>query len=153
LTEAFDLRPVSSPTPPYLPHQAVRGVYEPRGRLPLLIIDKENGGKADSLNAGINFTTCPLACAVDADSILEQDALAKAALPFIGDRRPRAGGGRARIVTGGGVARGGGGAVPPPRSRFAMFQVIEYLRAFYGSRTGWTLINALLIVSGAFGLF
>jgi cellulose synthase/poly-beta-1,6-N-acetylglucosamine synthase-like glycosyltransferase len=60
-------------------------VYAPRSQLRLLVLDKDNGGKADALNAGINFADYPLICSVDADSILEQDALAKTALPFIED--------------------------------------------------------------------
>jgi len=154
LTEVFDLRPVRRPTPPYLPHRPVRGIYAPRSRLPLLVIDKENGGKADSLNAGLNFASSPLACSVDADSILEQDALAKTALPFIEDPgRTLVTAGMIRIANGCRIDRGRILEVHPPSSRFAMFQVVEYLRAFFGIRTGWAAINALLIVSGAFGLF
>jgi cellulose synthase/poly-beta-1,6-N-acetylglucosamine synthase-like glycosyltransferase len=154
LIEVFDLRPARRPTPPFLPHRPVRAVYAPRSRLRLLVIDKENGGKADSLNAGINFATCPLVCSVDADSILEQDALAKAAMPFIEDpERTVATGGMVRIANGCRIDHGRVTEAQLPRSRFAMFQVIEYLRAFFGTRAGWTAINALLIVSGAFGMF
>ena len=71
LAAAFDLRQVSRPTPPYLAHEQVRAVYAPRSRLRLLVLDKENGGKADAFNVGINFTTHLLICSVDADSILE----------------------------------------------------------------------------------
>lgn len=154
LTEAFGLRRVRRPTPPYLAHRQVRGVYAPRTRLPLLVIDKENGGKADSLNAGINFCSAQLVCSVDADSILEQDALAKAAMPFIEDPvRTVATGGMVRIANGCQITSGRVTGVHLPRSRLAMFQVIEYLRVFFGARIGWTGLNALLIVSGAFGLF
>lgn len=154
MVEVFDLRPVRCPTPPYLPHRPVRGIYAPRSRLPLLVIDKENGGKADSLNAGLNFASSPLACSVDADSILEQDALAKVVLPFIEDPgRTLVTAGMIRVANGCRIDRGRVLQVGPPSSRFAMFQVVEYLRAFYGIRTGWAAFNALLIVSGAFGLF
>jgi len=154
LTEVFDLRPVRRPTPPFLPHRHVRGVYAPRSRLRLLVIDKENGGKADSLNAGINFSSYPLVCSVDADSILEQDALAKAAMPFVEDpERTHATGGMVRIANGCRIDHGRVIDAHLPPSRFAMFQVIEYLRAFFGTRTGWSALNGLLIVSGAFGLF
>jgi cellulose synthase/poly-beta-1,6-N-acetylglucosamine synthase-like glycosyltransferase len=154
LTEVFDLRPVRRPTPPFLPHRHVRGVYAPRSRLRLLVIDKENGGKADSLNAGINFSSYSLVCSVDADSILEQDALAKAAMPFVEDpERTVATGGMVRIANGCRIDHGRVIDAHLPPSRFAMFQVIEYLRAFFGTRTGWSALNGLLIVSGAFGLF
>jgi cellulose synthase/poly-beta-1,6-N-acetylglucosamine synthase-like glycosyltransferase len=154
LTDAFDLRQADRPTPPYLAHQPVHGVYVPRSRLRLLVLDKQNGGKADALNAGINFSRHPLICSVDADSILEQDALAKTALPFIDDpRRTIAVGGMVRIANGCRIERGRVIDAHLPRSRYAMFQVMEYLRALFGTRTGWSAINGLLIISGAFGLF
>lgn len=154
LIEAFGLHPVQRPTPPFLAHEPVRAVYAPRSRLKLLVIDKENGGKADALNAGINFASCELVCSVDADSVLEQDALAKTALPFIEDPvRTVATGGMVRVANGCRVEHGRVLDVALPRSRLAMFQVVEYVRAFFATRTGWTVMNALLIVSGAFGMF
>lgn len=154
LVDVFDLREVQRPTPPFLPHRPVRAIYEPRGLLRLLVIDKENGGKADSLNAGINFASYPIFCTIDADSILEQDALAKTVLPFVEDpHKTVATGGMVRVANGCRIERGRVMEAHLPRSRLAMFQVVEYVRAFFGTRTGWTALNALLIVSGAFGLF
>ncbi|HWG60108.1 MAG TPA: glycosyltransferase [Streptosporangiaceae bacterium] len=154
LIDVFDLRPVQRPTPPFVTHKPVRGVYAARSQLRLLVIDKDNGGKADSLNAGINFATCPLVCSVDADSILEQDALAKTAMPFVEDpERTVATGGMVRIANGCRIDRGRVTEAHLPRSALAMFQVVEYMRAFFGTRTGWTALNGLLIVSGAFGMF
>jgi len=154
LTGNFDLHRVARPTPPFLPHAPVRAVYASSSQLRLLVIDKENGGKADSLNAGINFASYPLFCTLDADSILEQDALAKAALPFVEDpERTVATGGMVRVANGCRVDRGRVLEAHLPRSPLAMFQVVEYVRGFFGTRTGWSAINALLIVSGAFGLF
>jgi len=154
LTGHFDLHRVARPTPPFLPHSPVRAVYASSSQLRLLVIDKENGGKADSLNAGINFASYPLFCTLDADSILEQDALAKAALPFVEDpERTVAAGGMVRVANGCRVDRGRVLEAHLPRSPLAMFQVVEYVRGFFGTRTGWSAINALLIVSGAFGLF
>jgi cellulose synthase/poly-beta-1,6-N-acetylglucosamine synthase-like glycosyltransferase len=154
LIEVFGLRPVRRPTPPYLPHKPVREVYAPRSQLRLLVLDKDNGGKADALNAGINFADYPLICSVDADSILEQDALAKTALPFIEDPATTiAVGGMVRIANGCTIERGRVTDARLPHSRLAMFQVIDYLRALFGTRTGWSAINGLLIISGAFGVF
>ena len=154
LVAAFELRTVPRPTPPFLRHAPVRAVYLPRSGLRMLVIDKENGGKADSLNAGINFASYPLFRTLDADSILEQDALAKAAMPFVEDPdRTVAAGGMVRIANGCVIERGRVMEAHLPGSRLAMFQVVEYVRGFFGTRTGWSAINALLIVSGAFGLF
>ena len=154
MVEAFDLRPADRPTPPFLDHKPVRGVYVPRGRLRLILIDKDNGGKADSLNAGINFARFPLVCGIDADSILEQDALVKAAMPFVEDPlRTVATGGVVRIANGCRIVQGRVAEVALPRTRLPMFQVVEYLRAFLAARTGWSAVNGLLIISGAFGIF
>jgi cellulose synthase/poly-beta-1,6-N-acetylglucosamine synthase-like glycosyltransferase len=154
MIETFDLRPAYRPTPPFLDHKPVRGVYVPRGRLRLILIDKDNGGKADSMNAGANFARFPLVCFIDADSMLEQDALVKAAIPFVEDPlRTVATGGVIRIANGCRIAQGRVVEAALPRSRLAMFQVVEYLRAFLAARTGWSAVNGLLIISGAFGLF
>lgn len=154
LADAFGLRKVLRPAPPILPHRPVRAVYAPDSRLNLLVIEKENGGKSDALNAGISFSSADLFCSMDGDSVLEQDALAKTALPFIEDPyRTVATGGMVRVANGCKVEHGRVLQVALPRARLAMFQVVEYVRAFFGTRTGWTAINGLLIVSGAFGLF
>ena len=154
MVAAFDLRPAQRLTPPFLGHAPVRGVYVPRGRLRLILVDKDNGGKADSLNAGINFARFPLVCGIDADSILEQDALVKAAMPFVEDPlRTVATGGVVRIANGCTIVRGRVVHAALPRARLPMFQVVEYLRAFFAARTGWSALNGLLIVSGAFGIF
>lgn len=154
LVEAFDLHRVERPTPPFLSHEPVLAVYAPRGRLNLLVLDKENGGKADSLNAAMNFARFPLVCAIDADSVLEQDALVKTAVPFIEDpARTVASGGLVRVANGCRVEHGRVLEARLPRSALPMFQVVEYLRAFFGARTGWSSVNGLTIVSGAFGLF
>jgi cellulose synthase/poly-beta-1,6-N-acetylglucosamine synthase-like glycosyltransferase len=154
LVKAFDLVQAQRPTPPFLPHQRVRGVYAPRAQLSLLVLDKENGGKADALNAGINFARHPLVCAIDADSMLEQDALVKTATPFVDDPdRTIVSGGLVRIANGCRIDLGRVVEARLPRTVLPMFQVIDYLRGFFGARPGWSAINSLLIVSGAFGLF
>jgi cellulose synthase/poly-beta-1,6-N-acetylglucosamine synthase-like glycosyltransferase len=154
MIKGFDLEQVDRPTPPYVEHEEVTGVYVPKGRLNLILIDKGNGGKADALNAGINFSKYPIVCAIDADSILEQDALVKTAMPFIEDpERVMVSGGLIRVANGCQIESGRMVEAKLPRSSLPMFQVVEYLRAFFGARTGWSAVNGLLIVSGAFGLF
>jgi cellulose synthase/poly-beta-1,6-N-acetylglucosamine synthase-like glycosyltransferase len=154
MIKGFDMEKVDRPTPPYLEHEEVTGVYVPKGRLNLILIDKGNGGKADALNAGINFSKYPIVCAIDADSILEQDALVKTAMPFIEDpERVMVSGGLIRIANGCRIESGRMVEAKLPRTSLPMFQVVEYLRAFFGARTGWSAVNGLLIVSGAFGLF
>jgi cellulose synthase/poly-beta-1,6-N-acetylglucosamine synthase-like glycosyltransferase len=153
LTEAFHLVeavrvPVSS-----LPTARVRQTYRSRRHANLWVIDKENGGKADALNAGINYCHTPLFCGMDADTLLERDALIRIARPFLEDSSTVAAGGILRIVNGCTVRRGQVVEVRLPNSFLARIQVLEYLRAFLSGRMGWDAIRASLIISGAFGMF
>ncbi len=133
----------------------VRGIYtSDRPELKnLVVVDKENGGKADALNVGINVSRYPLFCAIDADSILEDDALLKVAKPFLEDDRVIAVGGIVRIANGCEIERGRVKKVGLSKKSIPTFQVVEYLRAFLSGRMGWSAMNGLLIISGAFGLF
>jgi Glycosyl transferase family 2/HEAT repeats len=154
LAEAFDMHRVDQPQHPRLPTQRVRGVWRSRSDSGLIVIDKENGGRADALNASINFARYPLVCCVDADSLLERDALLTVVRPFIERPDRTIGAGRIiRVANGCEITRGHVTAVGLPRKVLPMFQTVEYLRAFTAARTGWSMINGLLIISGAFGLF
>lgn len=136
-----------------IPTQPARGVYRSVANQDLLMIDKENGGKADAINAGINAARYPIVCVIDADSLLEEHSLSRAVLPFIEDPDTIAAGGIVRIANGCRVERGRVTDVKLPRSHLAMFQTVEYLRAFLAGRVAQSAVNGLLIISGAFGLF
>ncbi|HSN67717.1 MAG TPA: glycosyltransferase, partial [Thermoanaerobaculia bacterium] len=131
----------------------IRGIYESRDPIPLVVIDKENGGKADSLNAGINVARSPLVCAVDSDSLIEPEALLYVAKPFLENENTIAAGGIIRVVNDCTVAGGRVTQVRAPRRFLPLFQTVEYLRAFLGGRVAFSFLGALLIISGAFGLF
>ena len=133
--------------------QPVRALYRSLDNPDLVVIDKANGGKADAINAGINAARYPLVCVIDADSILEPEALMRAALPFIENPNTLATGGIIRIVNGCTVEAGRVTRIDLPDSWLARFQVVEYLRAFLSGRVFMSAANALLIISGAFGLF
>ena len=143
--------PVSHPQP--IPTQPVRGIYRSLAHPDLVMIDKENGGKADAINAGINAARYPIVCVIDADSLLEEHSLSRAVLPFIEDPDTIAAGGIVRIANGCRVERGRVIEVRLPDSRLAMFQTVEYLRSFLAGRVAQSAVNGLLIISGAFGLF
>ena len=154
LVDAFALRRVDHPAPSLLPTRPLRGVYRSRTHPNLTVIDKENGGRSDALNAAINHARHPLVCCTDADSLLEPEALLTLVRPFI--ERPErtvAAGGMIRVANGTTVERGHVVRADLPRELLPMFQVVEYLRAFTAARCGWSLVNGLLIISGAFGLF
>lgn len=154
LIEAFGLRPVARAFESAVPHKPVRGVYGSRDYPRLLVVDKENGGKADALNAGISVCRTPLFCAIDADSILESDALLRVVQPFIDDpQRTIAAGGTIRIANGCKVRAGRVVEVGLPSRLLPLLQVMEYLRAFLMARLAWSEVNALILISGAFGIF
>ena len=136
-----------------IPTKPVTGVYRSLTHRDLVMIDKTNGGKADAMNAGINAARHPLVCVIDADSLLEEHSLARIVLPFLEDSRTIAAGGIIRIVNGCRVEDGRVVEVGLPAKAMACFQVTEYLRAFLGGRVAQSVMGALLIVSGAFGVF
>ncbi|MEX5452678.1 glycosyltransferase family 2 protein, partial [Stutzerimonas stutzeri] len=131
----------------------VQAIYRSRRYANLRVVDKANGGKADALNAGINAARYGLFCGVDADSILQRDSLLRVVQPFLEDERTIAAGGTVRIANGSQVRGGFLIQAGLPRNWLARFQIVEYLRAFLFGRLGWSPLNAVLIISGAFGLF
>ena len=154
LRTAFDLIPVRKAIRSGIATKEVRSAYVSRANRNLSVIDKENGGKADALNCGINAASYPYVCAIDADAIIETDALLQVAAPVFDDPdRVAATGGIVRIANGCTVDHGRVTTIALPRSRLATLQVVEYFRAFLVGRVGWSRGNALLIISGAFGLF
>jgi cellulose synthase/poly-beta-1,6-N-acetylglucosamine synthase-like glycosyltransferase len=128
-------------------------VYRSRTRSRLLVLDKENGGKADSLNAAINASRFPLVIAVDADTLIEPDALLRLTRPFLLGRQIAAVGGTVRVANNCTVKDGRVTDARVPRRLLPGIQVVEYLRAFLFGRLGWNRLGGNLIISGAFGLF
>jgi cellulose synthase/poly-beta-1,6-N-acetylglucosamine synthase-like glycosyltransferase len=154
LIERFGLRLVPRSFEYAVPCRPIRGVYEAPEYPSLVVIDKENGGKADALNAGLNLSLYPLFCAIDADSVLEDDALLRVVRPFVEDPGVTvATGGIIRIANGCEIHAGRVVGVRLPRRFLPLVQIVEYLRGFLFGRMGWSAVNGLLIISGAFGLF
>jgi cellulose synthase/poly-beta-1,6-N-acetylglucosamine synthase-like glycosyltransferase len=154
LIEAFELQPVRRALPHRVDHQPVLGLYG-TPRLPgLLVVDKKNGGKADALNAALDLAKHPLVCAVDADSLLDADALLKAVRPFIDEPESTAAvGGTIRVANGCVVKAGQVLEVRAPSGWVELFQAVEYIRAFLMARMAWTRSQTVTIISGAFGIF
>jgi cellulose synthase/poly-beta-1,6-N-acetylglucosamine synthase-like glycosyltransferase len=103
---------------------------------------------------GINVASRDLVVMVDADSVLDPDALLVVSKPFADDPQ--------NVVATGGVIRAANGCrvvggrvvdVRMPRSVVARIQVVEYLRSFLLGRAGWSQADALILISGAFGMF
>lgn len=136
-----------------LQHAPIRGVYASKKDSRITVIDKQNGGKADSQNAGISFSRSPLVCSIDADTILDIYALLKATEPFIYDPKTIAVGGTIQIANGSTIKDGMLVEAKMPRSLLAILQVLEYLRSFLMGRLAWSHFNTVMIISGAFGIF
>lgn len=153
LIEGSEMLPAERAPLAKLKSAPVRGIYRSKYQPNLWLIDKENGGKADALNGGVNHCRTPLFCAMDADTLLERDALMRVVRPFLEDETTLAAGGIIRIVNDCTIRSGAVEEIRLPRNMLAKFQVLEYLRAFLSGRMGWSAINATLIISGAFGVF
>ena len=137
LREAFDLAPVRQALRTRLATEPVRATYVSRRRPNLWVVDKENGGKSDALNAGVNAAAHRYICAVDADVILEPDSLLRVAKPIVDDPELiAAAGGIVRVANGAVVEAGRIVEFGLPRSRLAVMQVVEYIRAFLIGRIG-----------------
>lgn len=154
LIRAFELKKLDSPYKREIPTKDIRGIYLSSKMPNLIVVDKENGGKADALNAGVNICKYPLFTAIDADSILEKNSLLKVVRPFIDEPdRVVATGGIVRVVNGSKINKGFIHEVALSKKPIAILQTVEYLRAFLFGRMGWSELDSLLIVSGAFGVF
>ena len=153
LREQFNLVPIHPIYRRQIDTKPVRGLYRSRRHPNLLVVDKDNGGKADALNTGLQLATGELVCAIDADTLIEPDALLRMIRPFFLKRDVLAAGGIIRVVNNS-TSQSGRVVVPhAPRRALVGFQVVEYLRAFLFGRLGWNLLGGNLIISGAFGLF
>lgn len=155
LVKAFRLRQENVLYLPQVRSAPVRAVFasdlDPR----LTVLDKDPGGtKADATNAGLNAATAPYVCVIDADSILEKDALLRMMAEVFSDPvRVAAAGGIVRVLNGSEVTDGRVSQVRLPSWPVESIQVVEYLRAFLIGRQAWGRVNMLPIVSGAFGVF
>jgi len=155
LDERFVLRPIRAVYIQQVKTAAVKGMYRSDRDPRLLVLDKEAAGsKADAVNAGLNAATSPYVCVVDADSVLERDALMRIMIPVLTDPdRVVSAGGIVRVLNGAETRGGRVSRIRLPRKSIEVIQVVEYLRAFLIGREAWARANMLMIISGAFGVF
>ncbi len=155
--KAYDLVTVNLLYEEKLKTKPIRAIYKSQNKAfsKLVVIDKENGGKADALNAGINLTQKEYISAIDVDSILVEDALLIMAKPFLEESGHKiiASGGVIRIANSCKIEDGHITEVRLPRKFLPRIQVLEYTRAFLMGRMAWSKLNGLLLISGAFGMF
>lgn len=154
LIEAFNLERVHIPYRPDIPTERIRGIYRGRGGVSLTVIDKDNGGRADALNAGLNVARYPYVLCTDADVVLDARCLVGAMRRVVEDRgRTIAVGGNIRPLNGSTVEMGHLVKAAVPRKLIPRMQVLEYVRTFLASRPAWSALGALPLISGAFGVW
>jgi cellulose synthase/poly-beta-1,6-N-acetylglucosamine synthase-like glycosyltransferase len=153
LCENFGLERIHTIFRRVIATKTVRGLYRSAAHPDLIVVDKENGGRADAVNAGLNVATGDLICIIDADTLIEPDGLRKMVQPFLDSADVLGVGGTIRIANGSVFRNGRVVETRVPRQPIAGIQVVEYLRAFLFGRLGWNRAGGNLIVSGAFGLF
>ena len=154
LVQAFDMYEAQRTQIVRLQKTEILGTFRSRRYPNLLVVDKENGRKADAANAGIGFARTPLVCVIDADSIIEPDGLLRAAEPYIyNDESLIAVGGAIRIANGCTIRGGSLQKIGIAKEMVPRFQIVEYLRAFLMNRVANAHTNTLMLISGAFGLF
>jgi cellulose synthase/poly-beta-1,6-N-acetylglucosamine synthase-like glycosyltransferase len=155
LRSAFRLRQHDSSEQGRLHTAVVRGVYEcgislPANVVRFIVVDKENGGRADALNCALNTCRSPYFVTVDADSILDPSSLKLVMRAFQEDPSVDAVGGQIGIVNDSLLEGGRVTQVRVPRRYLPLCQALEYVRSFTTARTGWSRLGCLLILSGAF---
>jgi cellulose synthase/poly-beta-1,6-N-acetylglucosamine synthase-like glycosyltransferase len=154
LSDTFDLRELPLGDRFGLQTEPLEALYVSAADPRLHVARKRNGGRSDAINAGINLARYELVGVVDADSLLDRDALARIVEVFSADPdRVVAVGGTVRIANGGVIEDGVMTLPRVPVHGIQASQVAEYLRSFLATRIAWSAMNGLLIISGAFGVF
>ena len=157
IVRAFELVKVNYYFDYRIPCERIKGVYKSENPSynRLTVIDKNNGGKADSLNAGINISRNSLIVTIDADSIIESDSILKLVKPFLEekDHKVIGTGGVIRIVNSCDIERGHIREIKLPDQILPRLQVLEYTRAFLLGRMAWSHLDGLMLISGAMGMF
>ncbi|WP_303985128.1 glycosyltransferase family 2 protein [Niallia circulans] len=154
MMEQYEMVHIEKVVRKQLSTKPIKGIYQSKLLPKLYLIDKENGGKADALNAGLNFSHFPYICSLDGDSVLERDAFLKVMKPIMdSDEEVIASSGSIRIANGCKIKNGQVLEIGLSRHPLVIMQIIEYLRAFLMGRIGLSRHNLLLIISGAFGVF
>ncbi len=152
--EIFQMKPIHRPIQRRVKCQPVEGVFETHAfKVPITLVSKKNGGKADALNMGINASKYPYFLCLDADSILQHDSLEKIVRPVLEDDNVVAVGGTVRPSNGAEIENGKVIRYRMPDKILPCMQVLEYDRSFLAARIMFDKYNGNIIISGAFGLF
>lgn len=154
LVDAFNMQPIRRPIHRLVPSQKEKAIFQTFSeKVPISLVRKKNGGKADAINMGINMSQYPYFICIDADSVLQHDSLREIVRPILEDDNVIAVGGSVRPYNGNSFENGKIVAYHMPHNLLASMQVLEYDRSFLASRILFDKFNGSLIISGAFGIF
>jgi len=157
LIDAYQLEKINFFVRNQIKTKKIRGIYKSKNPAfkKLIVVDKENGGKADALNTGVNISANDYIICIDVDCVLEQDAILKLVKPFLEQTKEKviAVGGVIRIANSCEIKNGKLVNVHLPKAYLPRMQALEYIRAFLLARMAWSRLNGLLLISGAFGAF
>lgn len=134
-------------------HQPVKRYLKSKKFDNLIVIDKENGGKSDAQNAAISIASGEIIATIDADSVLERNALMHIANIFERDEKTVGIGTPIGVVNDSNVGPDGVTDASFPKSFWAKIQVVEYMRSFLLGRMAMQKLRGLLLISGAFGVY
>jgi cellulose synthase/poly-beta-1,6-N-acetylglucosamine synthase-like glycosyltransferase len=149
LTESFQLNKIDRFGRRLLETREILGVYASSSHPNLVVVEKENGRRADAINAAVSMARYPLLCVIDADTFLEEDALLHMARPFLRDTRVAAVAGVVRPSNGLTMVDGRIVAKGFPKTLLGMNQEVEYARSFQWARIGLSRLRSMLCISGA----
>jgi poly-beta-1,6-N-acetyl-D-glucosamine synthase len=155
LIEAFELEPYHVFVRHVFPTEAVRAIYRSAAYSNLVVVDKENGGKSDALNAGLNVARFRYVCGVDADTVFDREALLKGMRRVVEDPA-RIIGVTSHLTIAQDPARAMAappGRRPIDRRPFMAYQHLDYLRAFFNNRLAWSRLGFMLCAVGAFQIW
>jgi cellulose synthase/poly-beta-1,6-N-acetylglucosamine synthase-like glycosyltransferase len=153
MIERFDMEPVKAVYRDPIETAPVRRIYRSKTHPNLRLVEKENAGRYDALNAATNLAEYPLVATCDADTLMEEDTILRMAQPFHENENTIHSGGAVRVLNGCRTEDGSVVEALLPERMVPLLQVVEYLRAFQFGRMGWSVIRALLINSGTAGMF
>lgn len=153
LIDEYELVESDLYVPEKVPSKKIKKIYRSKIHENLIVIDKENGKRADAVNAAVNVAHKDLICTIDADSWLEQNVLRKMLRAFIEDDKTIGVGGIIRVSNGCKFENNAMKEIRLPKKLVPKIQVLEYIRSFLFGRIGWDQLNSLILISGAFGVF
>ncbi|MDV2684195.1 gamma-glutamyltransferase [Alkalihalophilus lindianensis] len=134
-----------------LSHKSVKNFYQSELYPFIYVVDKVNGGKADALNAGIEYASEDIVVSLDADTVLTENALPKVNETFEDED----------VVAAGGMVHVLQTKTSNPLKRLSLrhanflvrLQMFDFLKAFYITKVSLARFHALAVISGAFGIF